>query len=428
LARAARDVAAAALPRVDLTRHAAAHPRLGAVDHVSVHPLAYVNVGGDVGAAAAPPAVAAALCARMVGALLAAHGLPIYYYGGASSQGAAEAAASAGLEHEEGDHRHDDPAAEVAAAAAAAAAPDAPSWQPRALLADLRRRMGYFSPTVRSAAAAGRDAAGPAARTTTTTTTTMWQGTPPGLASMPAPLDITASQQQQQPPPLRPPRAAPPLPPPMPPPDEPRSPRAVDPRAGVCLVGSTGGWVVNLNAPFLASTPRDVAAARRVARRVSSRGGGRFKGVQAMALEKRPVVAGVAASAAAAGGVSTEAPAPSSPPQPLFTGDYVAAERGAVVLDAPQAAVLAAGRGGAQDADAPRNTAALIVEVACNLLSPDDAPADAVAREIERLAREEGLAPAGAAYRIGAAPEELVARWEREQRGAKRRLSAARGG
>jgi len=54
-----------------------------------------------------------------------------------------------------------------------------------------------------------------------------------------------------------------------------------------------------------------------------------------------------------------------------------------------------------------------------------DAPADAVAREIERLALEEGLAPAGAAYRIGAAPEELVARWEREQRGAKRVSLAA---
>lgn len=165
-------------------------------------------------------------------------------------------------------------------------------------------------------------------------------------------------------------------------------------------MGSTDAWVVNLNAPFVASTPQHVAAAKRVARRVSERGGG-LKGVQAMALEKRVK------------GGDEEQVAPV-----LFTGDYVAAESGGVVRD--KVVVVASGGGGnkgnddASGANTPQTTKTTIIEVACNLISPE-ARAELVAREIERLAREEGLEPAGAAYRIGAAPEELVERWERAQ-------------
>ena len=232
----------------------------------------------------------------------------------------------------------------------------------------------------------------------------MWQGAPPGLSSMPPPLDpttINASDAAA----LRPSHAAP-L---HPPPDEPLSPVVADPRAGVCLVGSTDGWVVNLNAPFLAKGPEDVAAARRVARRVSERGGGRFKGVQAMALEKRAVASG--------GEVKEEDENNTSR---LFKGDYAPARTGGVVVDAADEAVrvAAAAAAAAAEEDAAAAAAApqTIVEVACNLLSPEDAPAEQVAREIERLALEEGLAPAGAAYRIGAAPDELVERWKREER------------
>jgi hypothetical protein len=362
LARAARDVAAAALPRVDLTRHSAAHPRLGAVDHVSVHPLGYVvdERANTTTPKQQPqqPSRAASMCARLVGAALAAHpcGLPVYYYGGASSLGAEEAfkRRRAGLDDDDEDDKEDDNVD------ASTSPSTSTSWQPRAALADLRRRMGYFSPTVRSTPKSPTD--GP-----TDHHQTLWQGAPPGLspeASHASPLD--------------------------PAPDEPLSPTIADPRAGVCLVGSTDAWVVNLNAPFIASTPQDVAAAKRVARRVSERGGG-LRGVQAMALEKR------------VGGDEQQAT------PLLFTGDYAPAQSGGVVRDK---VVGTAGGGGGENDAANANNPKIIIEVACNLISPE-AQAEAVAREIERLAREEGLEPAGAAYRIGAAPEELVERWER---------------
>lgn len=423
-----REVAAAALPRVDLTRHWAAHPRLGAVDHVSVHPLGYVDdsaVAVVLGSQQHQnqhqhqPSRAAALCARLVGAALAAHpcGLPVYYYGGASSVGAEEAAAAVKVERnrrrrrtrdgpqQQRDDDDDDDGTEAAAFSSAlspsSTSPSTPNnntnnnnWQPRAALADLRRRMGYFSPTVRSSSAA----AGPTPTTPTPTTQnqTLWQGVPPGL-SPPPPLQPQHQHQK--------PSHTTPL---DPKPDEPLSPVVADPRAGVCLVGSTDAWVVNLNAPLVAAGPDDVAAARRVARRVSERGGG-MKGVQAMALEKRPVLVDGVADDDKASKPTTTAAADA----PLFTGDYAPAERGTVVVsDAAAAALAGGGAGGGEPTTTTTTTT--IIEVACNLVSPE-AEAEAVAREIERLAKEEGLAPAGAAYRIGAAPEELVERWRKGQ-------------
>jgi hypothetical protein len=409
LAQCAADVAAAALPRVDLTRHSAAHPRLGAVDHVSVHPLGWwwwrwceEEEEQGSGRGRPPPIMmvdtteaeittnpeayaASSRCARMLGAALAAPrpcGLPVYYYGGASST-AAEAWAKRWSERRSEDGVVVAAAAEddKEAAHATGETTTTTTWHPRAHLADLRRRMGYFTPT----------------------TTATWQGPPPGLHGGPPPVD-----EQGQPLKLLPRQShATPL---RPAPDEALSPTVADPRAGVCLVGSTAVWVVNLNAPLRAvvgvggsssSSNEEQDArrrARRVARRVSERGGG-LKGVQAMALDKR-VVGGKGGAAE------------SSTPL-LFTGDYAPAEQGGVVVAkaAEVAAVTAAA-----DAD-NTTTTTTIIEVACNLLSPDagGATVEAVAREIARLAKEEGLEPAGAAYRIGASPGELAERWAAAQ-------------
>lgn len=172
-------------------------------------------------------------------------------------------------------------------------------------------------------------------------------------------------------------------------------------------MGSTPAWVVNLNAPLkvrVSESEEDARKAKRVARRVSERGGG-LRGVQAMALDKRVEVGG------GGGGPSTP-----SPPL-LFTGDYAPAENDGVVVAKVVVAAEAADEEGANpDDDATTTATTGIIEVACNLLSPDAGGGiEAVAREIARLAKEEGLEPAGAAYRIGASVEELAERWLRAQ-------------
>ncbi|KAL8152237.1 hypothetical protein V2J09_009997 [Rumex salicifolius] len=70
-------------------------------------------------------------------------------------------------------------------------------------------------------------------------------------------------------------------------PDE--GPRLVDPSKGVIVIGATK-WVDNYNVPVMTS---DMAAARRVAKRVSGRGGG-LESVQAMALSHEDGVIEVA--------------------------------------------------------------------------------------------------------------------------------------
>ena len=98
------------------------------------------------------------------------------------------------------------------------------------------------------------------------------------------------------------------------------------------VIGATK-WVDNYNVPLLSS---DINAVRRIAKRVSGRGGG-FPTVQAMALEH--------------------------------------------------------GKG--------------VIEVACNLLDPSRIGGDKVQKEVERLARDEGIS-VGKGYFTDFSQEEII--------------------
>lgn len=116
-------------------------------------------------------------------------------------------------------------------------------------------------------------------------------------------------------------------------PDE--GPAEVTPAKGVVLIGATP-WVDNYNVPILST---DLAAVRRISKRVSGRGGG-LPSVQAMAL--------------------------------------------------------AHGEG--------------VTEVACNLLEPTKVGGDRVQQEVERLAKEEGLA-VGKGYFTDLSQEKIIERY-----------------
>ncbi|GBF99817.1 hypothetical protein Rsub_12570 [Raphidocelis subcapitata] len=274
LAAAVVNVSRAALAAIDLSAHDASHPRLGAVDHISCHPVPEDLGWGreDIGKSS----------------------------GGGSSQNsnsgnsscsdgaAAERTASAAAAGPSG--REEDAAALRAAASLARDIGGRLSSGRGALpvylygaahprgrrLADIRRSLGYFGAT---------DAARHA-----------WRGALAGSGDLsPFPPDL--------------------------------GPCAADARSGVLTLGAAP-WIVNFNVPMETG---DMAAARRVARAVSERGGG-LSGVEAMALAHSPgvieaVLQAIAAAAAREG---------LAPPRPggayvigKLPGEVAAAARGA---------------------------------------------------------------------------------------------------
>ena len=189
-----------ALPcQLDLRAHTASHPRMGVVDHIAVHPLLH----GGAQPTAADVASGAALATATAQALAAAPlWVPVYMYGAAS------------------------PTGDVA-------------------LADVRRRLGYFTPSKGG-------------------TTSIW-----GLGD----ADTDTSSVLQPPPEYGPPVA--------------------HPTAGVACVGALPRWVTNFNLVLTwagdgkGAQHGDQAAllveARAVAMAVSARRGGPA-GCQSMAL------------------------------------------------------------------------------------------------------------------------------------------------
>lgn len=171
LAAAAITLARSALSALDLRSHAATHPRLGVVDHISCHSLQ-----GTLDDAAAG--------ARLIGEALGSgsQAVPVYLYGKAHPHGLA--------------------------------------------LDEIRRKLGYFSPTSNK-------------------TSQQWQGALVADASFPPSF----------------------------------GPAVWKEKAGVCCVGAVP-WVVNFNVLL---DSNDVAAAQQIARAVSGRNGG-IPDVQAMAL------------------------------------------------------------------------------------------------------------------------------------------------
>ena len=181
LGKAVLEVSRFALNTIDLRSHSATHPRLGVVDHISCHPLTHSEL--SMGAAVA----AARRIARDLGSGVQA--LPTFLYGQA---------------HPEGRH-----------------------------LADIRRKLGYFSPTKSSRKSSQS-----------------WTG----------PLDNWQVALQCVVPDF--------------------GPTQVDPRLGVTCVGACS-WIINFN--VLLDT-NNMTVSKRIARSVSQKGGG-LEGVQAMALQ-----------------------------------------------------------------------------------------------------------------------------------------------
>ncbi|GJP47326.1 hypothetical protein CLOM_g6536 [Closterium sp. NIES-68] len=228
-------ISGSAISTVDLTRHVGSHPSIGVVDHVALRPLLHAELAD------------AATSARNIGeALGKEHGVPVYLYGAASPTN-------------------------------------------RALDA-IRRDLGYFRPSP-ARAESSHDAHGCVQAPESVTEASIAaaqtaRGNSAQQNRSSAPPDPTAQRPLASVPPSVPPPmplSEPPTNPPSTPPDF--GPLHPNPLKGSVAVGAAP-WVYNYNIPIQVPppiTPSTMTAARRVARRVSERGGG-LLGVQSMAL------------------------------------------------------------------------------------------------------------------------------------------------